>query len=300
MTQSTQTINRKYTSGMPGNVMDAEYFYYDTAPDYNHDLAIICGGYEKCAPDFDINRSNYPYYFVKYTIRGKGTLDINAQTIQLRPGILTGFESGTAHHYKADPIDPMEHIFITFVGRRATELFTKSTLRQKHFIETADANSMQKLCHKILDIGLQKPPFSQEICCHYLCILLIEMAVSCANSTTQLSLSMRTYQKCKAYIDAHFSWIQTPGEVAEQCDIDVRYMASLFKKHCHTSPSQYIMALKLNKAANLLLTTDDKIKEIAEQVGFLDPYHFSKNFKQFHGKSPNHYRKQHMTQIKEP
>jgi len=294
MNRSSQTIKKKYTSGRPGKVIDAEYFYYDTAPDYNYNLAIICGGYEKCAPDFDINRTNYPYYFVKYTLRGQGTLEIDAQTLLLKPGVLTGFEPGIAHHYKADPTDPMEHIFITFLGNQAPDLFRKSTLSENHYIETANPEQILNQFRKIIDVGLQKPSFSQEICCHYLYILLLEMAASSADPTAHVSISMQTYQKCKAYIDHHFSWIETPGEVAEQCDIDVRYMASLFKKHCRTSPSQYIMALKLNKAANLLLNTDDKIKEIAEQVGFGDPYHFSKNFKQFHGLSPNHYRKAHM------
>ena len=95
-------------------------------------------------------------------------------------------------------------------------------------------------------------------------------------------------------MDTHFSHIESPGQVAEACDIDVRYMAALFKKHCHITPNKYIMGLKLNKAANLLLTTYDKIKDIAEQVGFSDPYHFSKNFKQFHGRSPNHYRQENI------
>jgi AraC-like DNA-binding protein len=294
MSQPVSTIKKEYTSGRPGKVKDADYFYYDTTPDYNQNLAIVCGGYEKCAPDFEINRSNYPYYFIKYTVRGKGTLEIQSKTISLKSGILTGFEPGTAHHYKADPTDPMEHIFITFVGRQAIELLNKSTLSEKHFIEATDAEPMLNLCQKVLTIGLQKPPFSQEICCHYLGILFLEMASSSANPTSQISLSVRSYQKCKAYIDTHFSWIHSPIDVAEQCDIDVRYMSSLFKKHCHISPSQYIMGLKLNKAANLLLTTDDKIKEIAGQVGFENPYHFSKNFKLFHGFSPKIYRLIHM------
>lgn len=296
MSPSLQLIKKKYTSGRPGRVLEAEYFYYDTAPDYNKDLAIVCGGYEKCAPDFDINRSNYPYCFVKYTIRGKGVLEINGHSLPLRPGTLTGFEPGTAHHYKADPNDPMEHIFITFVGRQAAELFNKSMLGRNHFIEQTDIEPTLKVFQKILNIGLQKPPFSQEICCHYLCILLLELTASSANIVTQLSQSVRTYQKCKAYVDANFSQILSPGEVAEQCEIDVRYMAGLFKKYCHIPPSQYIMGLKLNKAANLLLTTDLKIKEVAGQVGFDDPYHFSKNFKQFHGRSPKHYRQEHMQQ----
>ena len=152
---------------------------------------------------------------------------------------------------------------------------------------------MRHLCQRILEVGLQKPPLSHEICCHYLCILFLEMAIPCAGKS-QLPLSMRTYEKCKVYIDTHFSWIQTPGEVAEQCQVDVRYMARLFNRYRHIPPSRYIMGLKLNKAANLLLTTNGKIKDIAEKVGFADPYHFSKCFKQFHGLSPNHFRHRHM------
>jgi len=50
----------------------------------------------------------------------------------------------------------------------------------------------------------------------------------------------------------------------------------------------------MNKAANLLLTTDFKIKDIAYHVGFYDPYHFSKIFKKNHGQSPKKYRSDHM------
>ena len=290
MAPPTQVISKKYASGKPGKVKEAEYFYYDTAPDHNQNFAIVCGGYEKCAPDFDIDRCDYPYYFVKYTIAGKGSLEIHSKVLSLKSGVLTGFEPGTAHHYTADPSDPMEHIFITFVGQEAINLFAKSTLQKNHYIETANPDSTLAVFQKILNIGLQKTAYSQEICCHYLSILLLEMAAATDNPLTPVSLSKQTFQKCKAYIDAHFSWIEGPGEVAEQCDIDVRYMASLFKRYWYISPSQYIMRLKLNKAANLLLTTNEKVKDIAEQIGFENPYHFSKNFKQFHGRSPNHYR----------
>jgi AraC-like DNA-binding protein len=287
-------IKKKYTSGRPGNVLKAEYFYYDTAPNYNKELAIVCGGYEKCAPDFEINRSNYPYFFVKYTVRGKGFLEINKKTLPLRPGVLTGFEPGTPHRYRSDPSDPMEHIFVTFVGTDALRLFRKSLLSQRHYIEATDPEDWLKLCRKILDVGLQKSAFSQEICCSYLRILLLEEVNSHVGINAKPSIAMTTYQKCKRYINDNFSFIQSPADVAAECEVDVRYLASLFKKYDHTSAGHYIMSLKLNKAANLLLTTDDKIKVIAEKVGFCDPYHFSKNFKQFHGRSPNHFRNEHM------
>jgi len=128
MAKYRKKIKKKYTGGIPGNVYNADYFYYDTAPSEFQKLALVCGGYEECAPDFDVNRNNYPYYFVKLTLKGKGTLRINDQILSLRPGILTGFEPGTPHHYTTDPSDPMEHIFITFTGSQAGELFQKSTL----------------------------------------------------------------------------------------------------------------------------------------------------------------------------
>ena len=288
-------IKRKYTSGKPGNVLDADYFYFDTAPQDHKDLAIVCGGYEKCAPDFEINRNNYPYYFVKYTVKGRGALWINSQSLALRPGVLTGFGPGTPHHYKSDAANPMEHIFITFLGDECPDLLSKSTLAENHYMRAENPDDTLNLLSKVLHLGHEKMDFAQDICCAYLRILLLEQAAysTQARSRDKFPISRRTYQDCKRYIDTHFSHIQSPGQAADQCGIDVRYLSVLFKRYCHTSPSQYLRRLKLNKAANLMLTTDLTIKEIAFRVGFDDPYHFSKNFKKSHGKSPDNYRKDH-------
>lgn len=35
------------------------------------------------------------------------------------------------------------------------------------------------------------------------------------------------------------------------------------------------------------------IQQIGLEIGFDDPYHFSRNFKKMHGLSPNNYRKLH-------
>ncbi|NLK40803.1 MAG: helix-turn-helix domain-containing protein [Planctomycetes bacterium] len=293
-TAKTQKIKRKYTSGKPGNVLEADYFYFDTAPREHKDLAIVCGGYEKCAPDFDINRSNYPYYFIKYTVNGKGTLHVSGQNLFLRPGVLTGFAPGTPHHYRSDPFQPMEHIFITFLGEECPDLFQKSTMGEKHYILTDNPDETLNLMNKILLLGHEKIDHAQEICCCYLRILLLEQAAYLTKTKTNFPISKGTYLDCKRYIDTHFSSIKSPGEVAEKCGIDVRYLSVLFKRYCHISPSQYLQRLKLNKAANLLLTTDLAIKEVAFRVGFEDPHHFSKNFKELHGLSPVHYRENHM------
>ncbi|KAA3636030.1 MAG: AraC family transcriptional regulator [Bacteroidetes bacterium] len=63
-----------------------------------------------------------------------------------------------------------------------------------------------------------------------------------------------------------------------------------FKKVFNASPASYLKSKKLEKAAELLLTTDIQISHIAYDCGFADQAHFSKSFKQEFGISPSNYR----------
>jgi AraC-like DNA-binding protein len=285
-------IKAKYSAGMPGHVLHADYFYYDTAPNFKKDLAVVCGGREKCAPDFNLDRSNYPFNFIKYTVRGKGVVASNTMTSPLQSGSLSGFCAGVPHHYEAAPEEPMEHIFLTFLGSESKDLMQKSGLRKRGVITVHDPVETLMLFEAILHAGMVKQPFSQTICCYYLRILLLRQAASDHASKTH-SVSFTTFNKCKNYIDRHFSENICMSDVAEVCDINVKYMASLFKRYSDNTPHEYLMKIKLNKAANMLLNTSLTIKNIAGQIGLLDQYHFSRNFKQYYGLSPKRYRQIH-------
>lgn len=290
----SQKIKKKYTSGIPGNVLKANYCYYDTAPRKHPNLAIVCVGYEKCAPDYEIYRTNYPYCFVKYTIKGKGVLRIGSKQIQLCAGSMSVFEPKSPHHYIADPHDPMEHIFITFLGDESQDLLKRGKILKKRCIQVQNPNEILTLFNSVLRLGTEKPEFSQEISCAYLRILLLRQASCLTPHSTPFPVSRDTYENCKRYIDSNFSSIKSPGQVAQDCSIDVRYLSVLFKRYSHISPSRYLMQLKLNKATYMLLSTNLTIKEISLTIGFEDPYHFSRNFKKFSGLSPNDFRKNHV------
>ena len=57
-------------------------------------------------------------------------------------------------------------------------------------------------------------------------------------------------------------------------------------------PKLYIDKLRLNKAAELLVETNLNIAEIAEMMGYQDPFHFSRRFKAVIGFSPQQYRRE--------
>ena len=65
------------------------------------------------------------------------------------------------------------------------------------------------------------------------------------------------------------------------------------KKKTGLSPMDYYIKMKIQYACQLLSQSDLKIKEVAEKIGYEDPYYFSRLFKQVMNKSPKDYRKVH-------
>ena len=56
-----------------------------------------------------------------------------------------------------------------------------------------------------------------------------------------------------------------------------------------TSPREYLMRLRLEKAAELMVIHGEKPSTAGASVGYVDLYHFSKVFKQHFGMSPRAY-----------
>lgn len=84
----------------------------------------------------------------------------------------------------------------------------------------------------------------------------------------------------------------TVEEMSEFCSLSKDHFRRVFKKHTGMLPKSYIDRLKMQKAAELLISSDRRITEIAEELEYHDCYHFSRRFKQVMGLPPRQYRQQ--------
>ena len=75
-------------------------------------------------------------------------------------------------------------------------------------------------------------------------------------------------------------------EMARDLNVSYSSLRHAFQQHTGFSLYQYQLQLRVNKAKTLLNTTPRSVKEIAGQVGFDCPYHFSNLFKRKTGVSP--------------
>ena len=84
----------------------------------------------------------------------------------------------------------------------------------------------------------------------------------------------------------------TLQSLAAQIELCPRQCERLFKEETGQSPLQYLHDLRMQKAAELLLTGFKKVSEIADEVGFPQVGYFNRVFKACYGCSPLIYRKQ--------
>jgi AraC-like DNA-binding protein len=88
------------------------------------------------------------------------------------------------------------------------------------------------------------------------------------------------------YIHNHIYETCTIKELAEHLGLHANYLSALFRKEVGITPTAYIKHLRLEEAKQLLTNGEDSVTEIAEMLGYSSVSYFSKDFKQFTGRSP--------------
>ncbi len=92
------------------------------------------------------------------------------------------------------------------------------------------------------------------------------------------------------FIHTHYSEKLSLAEIASSASLSAREAQRCFQRVLHQSPSEYLIAYRLNHAKKMLLETNDSITEIAFRCGFSDAPYFSKTFRKDTGMTPKEYR----------
>lgn len=92
------------------------------------------------------------------------------------------------------------------------------------------------------------------------------------------------------YVVAHYTEEITMKSAARMVNMSEGYLGQLFKKQTGKSLSEYVTELRIEKAAELLRTTDLPAYAIAEQVGYDNFNYFGRLFKKVTGVNPTVYR----------
>jgi two-component system response regulator YesN len=95
--------------------------------------------------------------------------------------------------------------------------------------------------------------------------------------------------RIKSYVQEHYR-TACLKDVAQIVHMNPYYVSTYFKKKTGQSFSDYVLAVKMAKAAEYLADPQYKTYQISELVGYGNPKNFSKSFKAFYGKNPREFR----------
>ena len=130
----------------------------------------------------------------------------------------------------------------------------------------------------------------------YAAVSIIEMCASYLWLKKLVSQNANTLSYAiRDYISENISDELNVNIICKKFNVSKSTLYSLALKEFGKGISEYIRDVRIEKAGQLLLSSDFMVSEIAEQVGFIDTNYFIKVFKQYNGTTPLKWRNEHRT-----
>lgn len=121
---------------------------------------------------------------------------------------------------------------------------------------------------------------------------LCENTLPAGSDGDRSSDAVQSMRRMLSYIEVNFCRDVRVEEIAASAHISTRSCQRLFQRFTASSPKQFLISLRLERAQRLLEATDHTIPEICAECGFSDQSYFTKLFRLHVGCPPALYRRQ--------
>ncbi len=265
-------------------------------PDF---LSLVSVGFEKCMPDFLVERDSYPetrrsnsiieFTTIELIIAGEGKLNLGGNHYQLCQGSLFSYKVGTYHKISSSPNKPMIKYFMVLAHSPNIEIDSKIIKKQVNFKNIRDQNEIVELFELILSNTNSMASHAPKICNLLAHTVVLKISGLAQLSTEKKVRAWDTYNRIHQHMRKNYFRIKTVEELAAELNMDAAYLSRVFRRFHNDTPYRFLIRLKMGHAASLLLSSRRLVKDIAYELGFENPFHFSRTFKSVYGVSPENF-----------
>lgn len=142
-------------------------------------------------------------------------------------------------------------------------------------------------------------PNNREIMTHTIEHILAEHFLHKKEKNPKATVVSKETLKIIEYMNKHLSEKIDINELAEQFYLSHTGLIYKFRHDLDTTPSQYLILLRMRYAKQLLLNEKLSIKEVAEQCGYNNPFYFTNAFRNYAGMSPSEFKQHYINQNEE-
>jgi AraC-like DNA-binding protein len=226
---------------------------------------------------------------------GKGSLVIDKKSYPLQEGVLVYIHPGILHSFRADPGDPFDFLSVHFslaeVSFNDSRWAINGGVKELPLHveqELTDYFAAEELFRKLVKSWAAKLPGYEFAARTVLQQLLIAVDQSRQKQKLNYAVSLKIEQVIQ-YMHQNINSKLTLNQLSAVAQLSPAYLSRTFKETTGYSVIGFLNKIKTDKAKELMLEGNHKVKEVARALGFTDEFYFSRIFKKIEGISPSEF-----------
>lgn len=248
----------------------------------------------RMGPRYENLRSHgTPDWLVIVTVAGAGVVGGADAAMVSRAGTATLYPPGALQRYGTDPQTGHWHLLWSHFHPRphwgpwlSWPERTKG-LRAVSIADPAVFRHVREAMRDAIRFSRQQLPSSMD-----LALNALERAVLWMHSANDKAVLDERIRRAVDLLTEKLREPMALDRLARECGLSVSRLAHLFRDQVGVPPQQFLEDVRLQRAALLLRSTNLRIGEIADGVGYADAFYFSSRFRKAFGQSPSEYRSQ--------
>jgi Transcriptional regulator containing an amidase domain and an AraC-type DNA-binding HTH domain len=250
------------------------------------------GYYPKAQYHFRKRPHGSEQHILIYCVEGRGHTQILKNKYDLQPGSFVIIPAGSSHSYAASETESWTIYWIHFTGPLSGKMVYTMIQKMNGYHSTVEFKQKRIDLFDDMYACLERGYGNDNLCYANMCLFHF---ISSFVYDDQFNLSQKVHaadpvEMSISFMQQHIASLLSLEAIARSVNFSTSHYSALFRKKTGYAPIEYFNHLKIQRACQYLHFTDLRVKEIADKLGFDDPYYFSRLFSKLMGMSPNQYR----------
>lgn len=286
------------TQGFPGQIihfLPAKVLRHVGCHPLGIGLHIKCLGWYPKAHLHGIRRSHgLDESILIFCTKGKGWAEIDGRRFAVTAGEVLFIPANKPHTYGANDDDPWSIHWAHFAG---TAVASYASLLPVHdyvlSIPSADAKEIARMfreSYRLASTGLTERTLLlvSHILRYVLGLLFFQTGRSLGGGSRAIAHDLT---KSIEFMCSNLTRSLNLQELSRHAGLSPTRYSALFREQTGSSPVEHHIRLRMQAACHYLDTTALSVKEVAAELGYPDPYYFSRIFQKILGCPPLAYRR---------